>query len=45
MLTKLSKKQEKLMNEVKQKWLSHFFSLEFDKDKAEKMIENPPRPA
>jgi len=40
MITKLNKKQEKLMDEVKDKWLNKFFDLkEIDKDKYEKGIE------
>ena len=40
MLEKLTKAQEKLMHQVREEWLSYFFSgQEIDKDKAQKGIE------
>ena len=39
MLEKLTKKQEKLIETVREEWLNRFFSLEFDEKKAVKMMK------
>ena len=38
MLSKLTKQQEQLMYQVRDEWIRRFFSLEFDEDKARKLI-------